>query len=720
MIWWTFRFNFCLSFLLHLFLIFAEFFNTYLIYLAIQEVSMIPLQDTDLTQNKYALRAASYMLLFVVLRIGGGILTVQANFRLSVTGMDIRNGLNVMLFNKMTRRSLERDDTFDLGELTNLSQIDANSFAYLCNNLGFFSGMPFKIIIGVIGLLFFMGRAALYSSIIFALTSVANVYFASLYKIYREGQMKESDKRSRLISEVFNSVRFIKMMGLENFYLEKIEALRDNEIGWIKKQFIRNNISSFINLIGPAFFMITMFTINIYLTGELKLSDAFLTSMVFGIFQSSFRSLGPVIVTILDTLVSGRRLAFFLLAEEIDYTNREKVSADSPVAVRIDNGNFYWVNARVRMLYVEEKERISGGKPSSIQKVRGNVMTSRSSTAAKLHKETLLNQTVELDTNSLLDDRLVLKEISLSIPKGACVAVVGNVGSGKSSLLSAILGEVYSEKGTKVCLGGNLAYLSQTSWLVSTSLRDSILFGMPYNKKKLDEVIRCSGLEEDLAQLPHGLETILGDRGVNLSGGQKARVSLARSFYADRDIYLLDDPISALDVHVGKHVMKAGILGLLKDKTRIVATHALSYLPYFDSIILLDEGRIVAQGSYAELQTNGAFVALKSTIEKEEPQRKSSRDESEVGINMNSQMKKSNSQRIVGLDKKLSGKKTPLKTKMDAVINGIVAAEDKARGSVITFDILSRYSSYLGGKRILILSVLGSLSLISSNCMGIV
>lgn len=199
---------------------------------------------------------------------------------------------------------------------------------------------------------------------------------------------------------------------------------------------------------------------------------------------------------------------------------------------------------------------------------------------------------------------------------------------------------------------------------------------------------------------------MLGDRGVNLSGGQKTRVNLARCFYADRDVYLLDDPISALDVHVGKQVMEDGVLGLLKGKTRIVATHALAYLPYFDRVVVLDEGRVVAQGTYDQIIQEDAFLQLKATLEQEELKRKASSDHAAPEDATVSQVNDNEAVKTLTLEKKLSEKKGLPKTKADAAIEGIVSAEDKSRGRVVTFAVLKAYCSYLGGKRIIFLAFL--------------
>ena len=168
---------------------------------------------------------------------------------------------------------------------------------------------------------------------------------------------------------------------------------------------------------------------------------------------------------------------------------------------------------------------------------------------------------------------------------------LGPVGSGKSSLLCALLGELRCQKG-KVSMRGTVGYCDQRSWIMNDTVESNILLGLPYNEDTLNSVIHASCLDEDLKVLSGGLKTQIGEKGVNLSGGQKARVCLARAIYADSDVYLLDDPLSAVDAHVGQFLFRETICNILKSKTRILVTHQLQYLPYCDQIIAFKDGTV--------------------------------------------------------------------------------------------------------------------------------
>lgn len=203
-----------------------------------------------------------------------------------------------------------------------------------------------------------------------------------------------------------------------------------------------------------------------------------------------------------------------------------------------------------------------------------------------------------------------LKNINLQVEKGKCVAVVGTVGSGKSSLISALLGEMDKVSG-RVNTVGKIAYVPQQAWIQNATLQENILFGRSMDKRRYEQVIEACALKPDIEILPGGDQTEIGEKGINLSGGQKQRVSLARAVYNDAEIYFLDDPLSAVDSHVGKHIFEQvlGPKGILAKKTRVLVTHGITYLPEVDNIFVLKEGEVSEQGTYKKLLENkGAFA----------------------------------------------------------------------------------------------------------------
>lgn len=192
-------------------------------------------------------------------------------------------------------------------------------------------------------------------------------------------------------------------------------------------------------------------------------------------------------------------------------------------------------------------------------------------------------------------------DLNLELKPGLC-AIVGQVGSGKSTLLNIILGELELDSGT-VTVNGSISYASQEPWLFGGTVRSNIIFVEDFDAHRYSKVVEVCALERDFKLLPQGDATIVGEQGSSLSGGQKARINLARAIYKRSDIYLLDDPLSAVDTHVGKHIFERCIEGFLADKICVLVTHQLQYLKNVDHVVLMKNGKIEAEGPFETLQS---------------------------------------------------------------------------------------------------------------------
>ncbi|XP_074870252.1 ATP-binding cassette sub-family C member 3 isoform X2 [Carettochelys insculpta] len=294
----------------------------------------------------------------------------------------------------------------------------------------------------------------------------------------------------------------------------------------------------------------------------LDAEKAFVSLTLFNILRFPLNMLPQVISNLAQTSVSLKRIQQFLSHDELDPNCVETKVVTPGSAISITNGTFSWA-----------KEL----KPS-------------------------------------------LKNINLMVPSGSLVAIVGHVGCGKSSLVSALLGEMEKLEG-QVAVKGSVAYVPQQAWIQNATLKDNILFGQQYNEQKYQSVLEACALKTDLEVLPGGDYTEIGEKGINLSGGQRQRVSLARAVFSNADVYLLDDPLSAVDSHVAKHIFDhvIGPEGALKGKTRVLVTHGITFLPQVDQIVVLVDGKISETGSYQELlKQNGAFADFLRTYAPDE------------------------------------------------------------------------------------------------------
>ncbi|KAK2950278.1 Multidrug resistance-associated protein [Blattamonas nauphoetae] len=235
-------------------------------------------------------------------------------------------------------------------------------------------------------------------------------------------------------------------------------------------------------------------------------------------------------------------------------------------------------------------------------------------------------------TNS---DKLTLRNVSLSLQKGSLTMVVGGVGCGKSSLGSAIIGDIERVSG-EVRMRGSIAYCPQVPWINNDTVRGNIVFGSPFDEERYLNTVRVCALEADFKTLSAGDQTAIGEKGVNLSGGQKARIQLARSIYSERDIYVLDDPLSAVDAHVGRYLMEECICGVLKGKTVLLMTNQLQFLDRADNVVLLDAGNVVKQGKYSELREAGINFDKYMIKAKKREKKKAEEKKDEKGDNTES------------------------------------------------------------------------------------
>jgi ABC-type multidrug transport system fused ATPase/permease subunit len=341
--------------------------------------------------------------------------------------------------------------------------------------------------------------------------------------------------------------------------------------------------------------IICLVTLSVYATwggpgftpGTLTPQIVFVSMTLFALLKAPIASLTETTTATVTLAVGASRIQAFLLQEENDPCSiiRDYVSNNNTTtgtSVVINDATFSWI-----------KESILAGSDNMENQDEAD------------ETQALLQGSQGGESSSEIQ-RPTLQHINISVKSGSLVAIVGRVGQGKSSLLSALIGEMYKFHGCAKTVG-RIAYVPQQSWILNATLRDNILFGLEYDQERYERIIAASGLKPDIATLPAGDQTEIGERGINLSGGQKQRVALARAAYNDADIYLLDDPLSAVDAHVDQHLWGEliGPQGLLRNKTRLLVTHGIHHLQEVDQIILLKDGCIAETGHFEELMAAG-------------------------------------------------------------------------------------------------------------------
>ncbi|XP_074756867.1 multidrug resistance-associated protein 1-like [Athene noctua] len=462
-----------------------------------------------------------------------------------LTAVKIKTAVVGLIYKKALTLANSSRQNYTTGEIVNLMSADAQQLMELTVNINLLWSAPFQIIMAVIFLWKELGPSVLAGVALLLLVIPINALIAAKVKRLKKSQMRYSDQQVKLLSEMLHGIKLLKLYGWESAYQRKVMSIREREVDVLKSSGYLMTYSMLTLTCIPFMVSLATFGVFVHLDKEnvLTATKIFTSISLFNILRLPLFDLSPVISAVAQTKVSLSRLEDFLCSEDL---NPEDV-----------NTNY-----------------------------SGN------------HAVGFIGASLRWEKNGLP----VLKNLSVSIPEGSLVAVVGQVGSGKSSFLSAVLGEMEKLEGT-VQRRGSVAYVSQQAWIQNDSLQENILFGANLNRPYYELVLECCALLPDLEQLPNGDQTEIGERGVNISGGQKQRVSLARAVYSNADLYLLDDPLSAVDVHVGKHLFEKliGPSGLLKTKTRILVTHNLTLLPHTDFIIVMKEGRISQMGTYQEL-----------------------------------------------------------------------------------------------------------------------
>uniref|UniRef100_A0A669BKR5 Multidrug resistance-associated protein 4 n=1 Tax=Oreochromis niloticus TaxID=8128 RepID=A0A669BKR5_ORENI len=445
-------------------------------------------------------------------------------------GMKIRVAVCHMIYRKalcLNSSALAKTTT---GQIVNLLSNDVNKFDEVTLYLHFLWIGPLQAASVIILLLYAIGPSCLAGMAVFFFMMPVQTMFGRLFSRLRAETAVLTDERIRTMSEVISGIRVIKMYGWEKPFGALVDEVRRMEISKImKSSYLRGlNMASFF----AASKVIIFVTVCVYvLTGNtLSASRVFMAVSLYGAVRLTITLFFPcAIEKVSESLISIERIKQFLLLDEVAPQHLGlPVAEKKDCMVKIQDLICYW------------------------------------------------NKTLESPT---------LQNVSFAVRSEQLLAVIGPVGAGKSSLLSAILGELSQESGV-IKVKGELTYTSQQPWILPGTIRSNILFGKELNLKKYDRVLRACALKRDMDLLPGGDLAIVGDRGANLSGGQKARVSLARSVYQDADIYLLDDPLSAVDAEVGRHLFEECICGLLRKKPRILVTHQLQYLKAADQIPL--------------------------------------------------------------------------------------------------------------------------------------
>ncbi|KAG0003683.1 Canalicular multispecific organic anion transporter 2 [Modicella reniformis] len=528
-------------------------------------------------------------------------------------GIEVRTAVVSMIYRKALRLSPSARQSQSPGEINNHMSVDAERWSEALQFLPMWGSIPLEICIAIWLLYRQLGWSALAGLGTILAVMPLQGWIAAFFEKAKGKRLKAMDNRIRLTNELMSNMKIIKLYGWESAFRDKVATYRNRELSILRKlgvtfSFMTIAFSSITLLMALASF-------SIYATfggpggtpGDINPKTIFVSITLFGLLNRPIGMLSYVTSETIGLVVATRRIQKYLLEEELsdDQIERSQNLPADPAqpVIEVKNGTFGW----------EKADQAGGGE--ELKTATEKERKTREKNETKEEDNDALPIPMESSPPSTAEPKHhgpILKNIHLTVQRTHLTAIVGRVGQGKSSLFHAIIGDMYKHRGT-VKMFGQLAYAPQQAWIMNATLKDNILFGSVFDREKYDRIIYAAGLIPDIEILPAGDQTEIGERGINLSGGQKQRVSLARAAYQDADIYLLDDPLSAVDAHVDRHLWEhmIGPNGLLKDKTRLLITHGIHHLSEVDQIVVVRHGIISEVGRYEELlDAKNAFYRL--------------------------------------------------------------------------------------------------------------
>ncbi|KAG0092465.1 Multidrug resistance-associated protein 1 [Podila epicladia] len=632
-------------------------------------------------------------------------------------GIEIRTALMSLVYRKALRLSNAAKQKSSAGEITNYMSVDAERWSTSMMFLPTLISLPVEIALATCSLYSLIGWSIFVGLGAVILMLPIHSKLAEGFAKFRVAKMKAMDARLRIVNEVLGGIKIVKLYSWEESFKAKIHVTRLAELKVLR------GFGRMFSIVGLVFMstplVITLVSLAVYSThgdpgfipGNMSPQTVFVSISLFALLSKPISGMSNIMAQVTGVQVATIRIQKFLLSEEIDETmitrEPENDQTDGP-AIEIQDGVFAWCPEHAPI--ETEKQRKSREKEEA----------KKQEMAATLAKK-MGKPIPEKKPEEPVDYSATLTNINLTIAKGSLTAVVGRVGQGKTSLLSTLIGDMYKRQGS-VRIRGTLAYATQQAWIINATLKDNITFGLEFDQVRYDRIVAASGLLPDIDMLPAGDKTEIGERGINLSGGQKQRVSLARAAYQDADVYLMDDPLSAVDAHVDQHLWEnlIGPNGLLKNKTRVLVTHGIHHLEHVDQIVVVKDGEITENGHYDTLMdAKGAFYQLideysvnsrnskskknatgesAETVEEDEEHGSSEEDKSEADTQKDDEKDKEMKEKEV--KKKILAAKTSNKGEL-------VAAEkmEKGRVSWQVYNTYLRAASFRNGFFCLILYI---------------
>eukprot|EP00026_Physarum_polycephalum_P000708 Phypoly_transcript_00709.p1 GENE.Phypoly_transcript_00709~~Phypoly_transcript_00709.p1 ORF type:complete len:1088 (+),score=146.03 Phypoly_transcript_00709:61-3264(+) len=543
----------------------------------------------------------------------------------------IRTAMSAIIYNKALQLSNKARQAKTVGEIVNLMSVDARRVGAVSLQIHWIWCSPLQIIAGLSILALRMGPwPTLVAICVMVLTTPVSALMTRFQTKVEEKVMAAKDARVKAVAEALQAMRIIKFFAWEASILAKITQLRQNEVFHLRRLKYLNALAEFFWTVNPSLVSTAFFATYVLLTTDSSPADIYSSISIINLIRFPMTVLPYTINTLISGRISKNRIEEFLMMEDLAQFERNPRKPSTSIKNAKKGKTSQFSEQRYHLLAQDEEED-DELEPNEFDQLHAalsaNGLGGKFSIDEPDRLEVAQERVVARITagDFAWDTQPILRGINLEVSEGELIVVVGHVGSGKSSLLTALINEMQKISG-KLEVNGSVAYVAQSPWIINATIKDNILLGTHFDAEKYAETIKACALEQDLQILPGGDQCEIGEKGINLSGGQKQRVALARAVYKEAQLYLLDDPLSAVDSGVGQHLLHQCILSKLSDKTRILVTHQLYPLKYASRIVVMENGRISAIGTYGELTESGfnfaTHIHTETTQNKDEPEKK--------------------------------------------------------------------------------------------------
>ena len=600
----------------------------------------------------------------VLIKISKTFFHHQVKFISQALGVKAANAVTALIYEKVTKTSIFIKSQISEGEILNFIQVDSEKLNFLFASLPKILTVPFNLIVSFYALFLFFGKSFIFGLTILVIMILIIWYIQHRYLVNTKEMLKKKDKRMRLTTHTFHIIKILKLFGWEDEFRENIDNKRNDELINIKnilyltafRTFVNSNLSLLTSLASIGGYT--------YYYGAMEVKTLFSSTKLVKEVAVPLVDIPQFITDLNSLMISLRRIQNFLVVKDIEISKKIERNIN---LIKNDSNNDDSIGNHIAIDFRNCDFGIKG------------------------------EEKITKDEYKKVADKVLLKEIDLSINKGDLVSIIGETGSGKTCLINSILKnlELLNENNPEkkyYIFSNKISYACQDPWIMNGTIRDNIIFYDKFDKEKYNKVVNACQLDKDFENLKHGDKTEIGSTGNNISGGQRARIALARAIYKDADIYLFDDPISSVDTYISMKIFHQAIVNLLKDKTRIFVTHDTRNLKYSSRVIVMNHFEIEFDGNYEQFSGKEAYNDI---------------------VNENSK----HNQKDLKINKDITDIKGEYFTNKDDSFGKLLRDEDQVHGKV-TWRLYDLFFRIQGGYLLFLILIILTLSIVVSNAIA--